>query len=471
MQQLYEKIIENPIIQKLIADNQQLEDLKIIADAANISGKNWAREAKNIVYTVHDDYLQIVSDLPNKRKSKRRKRKRFEFNPGSSNHIRLLVIDYLGISKDLLPETATGLPSVKADNLKRFADDNPILQDIRLHNLMRKMLSTYLQPAYNREWESSDGRVRSSYNLSMTKTGRLSSSDPNLQNIPAPEKEPGTLLAYLPIKNIFTNTYKRGLLMNIDYSGMELRIMASVSGCQAMLHAFENEMDVHSMVALFATQNIPITSVTHAQIKEFREKHNLIRYKFKKLNFLMLYGGGANTLHKLANIPIEEGEELIEKYYEAFSEVADYQHDIVQFAKKHGYVESVYGRRLYLPYINDTRPSVEAYKKQNRRTALNMPIQSAASDTLIAALGIINQEMKKRKMKSKLINTVHDSIMFDCLYDEIDKVASLGVNIMENISEWSKLYYPHINYDWLICPLKADVEVGTHYGVMEHYHG
>jgi len=383
--------------------------------------------------------------------------------------VRDLLFDYKGLDVSTVEATDTGLPSVSAGSLAPHRHTFPIIEQLRYYKLLNNMLSKYLSPPYNNEWQSDDGRVRSDFNMGKAKTGRITSSDPNLQNIPTPEKEPGTLLEILPIKNIFTHTFPGGGLASIDYSGMELRIMACVAGVKNMLLAFKEEKDVHSMVGIFATQHIPLREITHEQINHFRENFNTVRYKYKWTNWTLLYGGSEYTLHNLYGIPLDEGKEIIDKYYTAFPEILDFHQYIKDFVMDNGYIESVFGRRLYLPYAQDLRPEVEGQHKKDIRTALNMPIQSAANDVLFAANAIINSEMKRYKMQSMLVNTVHDSLVYDYHPAELDDLVDLAVDVMENITVYAKDYFPHIDFSWLTCPLKADVEVGTHYGAEEHY--
>ena len=459
------ELLEDKDIQKFIKDMQTVTDLCIIADAFDIPMKgDWEVQAKKKKYKVVDNCIYILEDLPNSRKSKKRKRKIFEYNPNSDFHYRDILFRYKGANIKEAVLTDTGLPSVSKDNTMRFLHDYPIIKDIQYWKMLTNMVSKYLGPATNKEWHSDDGRIRCNYNMHVAKTGRISSSEPNLQNIPAPEKEPGTLLEQLPIKNIFTHTYPGGGLMSADYSGMELRIMASVSKCINMLQAFFDEKDVHSMVALFATDNIPLADVTHKQIAVFRKYHKPIRYKFKWTNWTLLFGGSAWTLHNLYDIPMDECDMLVEKYFEAFPEILDFHSDIKCFAEEHGYIESAFGRKLKLSYINDTREHVDGLRKKDLRTALNMPIQSPASDILLSCLVVLQDKLNKLDMKSMLVNTVHDSIVIDYHPDEVHEVAAMCVDVMENIKEYSREYFPGIDYSWLICPLKADIEVGSHYG-------
>jgi DNA polymerase-1 len=156
-----------------------------------------------------------------------------------------------------------------------------------------------------------------------------------------------------------------------------------------------------------------------------------------------------------------EAERIVYEYYKRFPEVLDYQEECVEFTEKHGYIESPYGRREYLPWINDSDT-----KKRNKakREAVNMPVQSGAGDTLLAALVVVDDKIQQLGLETKTVNEVHDSIVLDVPYHEIHPVAELCIDAMENIKDYAKDYFPDIDFSWLISPLKADVEVGTHYG-------
>jgi DNA polymerase-1 len=297
-----------------------------------------------------------------------------------------------------------------------------------------------------------------------TVTGRLSSSSPNLQNIPTPEKEPGTLLEVLPIKNIFTHSFKGGCLMVLDYSGMELRVFASLANCKRMIQIHKSGRDFHSMVAIMAQEHKDLDEITDDDIAKLDKA---VRYRYKWTNWTLLYGGDEHTLSGTYDIPIDEAAETVRMYYNFFPEVLEFQRQCVQFAEDNGYIESVFGRREYLPYINDRRDKGQA--NQAKRAAKNMPVQSTASDTLTMALPMIDAEMQKAGLKSLLVNTVHDSILLDVYPDEVDDVAALCKDVMENIAKYAKMYMPSIDFSWLRVPLKVDIEVGTHYGTLEEY--
>jgi DNA polymerase-1 len=359
----------------------------------------------------------------------------------------------------------------------------PILQKIRYYKLMTKMLSTYLQPAAEGSWKSADGRVRTTYNLHGTKTGRISSGGDvkdrtkiNLLNIPTPEKEPNTLLQILPIKNLFTHSYMRngicrtkadfqtkfrdGAMISIDESGMELRVFGSLAKCYAMIDIHKSGRDFHSTVAIMAQTGKRISEVTDDDIAGLNKS---VRYIYKWTSWSLLYGGGKDTLVNLYNLSDEEAEAIVEEYYACFPEVLDYKQQCIRFAEEHGYIESPFGRRERLYYINDDGG---AKRNADRRACINMPVQSAAGDTVLMAAIIIDAKIREAGLRTKLVNTVYDSVLLDAPRDEVVTVSLLAKDVMENVVDYAKIHTPDIDFSWLISPLAADVDVGSHYGSM-----
>jgi DNA polymerase-1 len=307
-------------------------------------------------------------------------------------------------------------------------------------------------------------------------SGRLSSSDPNLQNIPTPEKEPGTVLANLPVKNIFTASHwgnvievdrqmygellgphveKGGLILAADYSGMELRTMASVSGCKKMMEIFARGEDVHRIVSS-GIFNVPVDQVT----KE-------MRYRGKWTNWTLLYGGSEYTFQRLYGIPLDEGKRFVQVYYDLFPEILEYQEETKQFARDHGYVDSKFGQRRFLPYINDRDGG---RRSKAEREAVNHPIQSVASQMLLMVLIILDEALSVNQLRTKMVNTVHDSIMFDVPFAEVPVVAGLVKRVMEDLKDMYKDWFPHMDLSWFTCPLVADLEIGSHYGSLHEHH-
>jgi uracil-DNA glycosylase family 4 len=381
---------------------------------------------------------------------------KYKFNPGSSFHMAELVYKVCKMPVKVL--TKTGLPCTKATVLKEFIPEMPVLESIRKYQLLSKMISTYLEPAVDGTWiYNTDGKVRSSYNIHVTKTGRLSSGDPNLQNIPAPDKEPGTILESLPIKNIFRTSFEDGVIIILDQSGMELRIFAALSHCEPMLEIHKSGRDFHKMVASMVTK-IPYDEVPRP-----------VRYKFKRVNWTLLYGGSAYTLANLDGFPADEAEAIFKAYYRQFPEVPAYMDKCIEFAEDHGYIESPFGRKETLFYINDTYQA--KLQRADRRACVNMPIQSAASDIVMCGGIISNIMMKHYGFQAKIVNTVHDSLVIDCPRKEVDNVASVVKICMEEVVKLSPKYFPRLDFSWLDCPLHVDIEKGTHYGTSEDEKG
>jgi len=391
-------------------------------------------------------------------KRKAKSNPKFSFNPNSPVQMREILFGskYYGLEPGGL--TNTGQPSTSWSVLSDYQSDVPFLKAYRYYKLLGKMLSTYLVPARDR-WPGVDGRVHATYLLHGTETGRLSSKEPNMQNIPTPEKEPGTLLADLPVKNIFTHTWEGGCLLAVDYSGMELRTMASVSHCKGMADIFAQGIDLHSVVTEYLF-NVKRDDFTPEQWKP-------MRYRAKWTNWTLLYGGSWHTLHRLYGIDENDAQRMVARYYELFPEVLEYREDTIAFVKEHGYVESPFGRRRYLPHIND---SDEVKRNGDERAAINMPIQSAASDILLCALIIISQQMAANEFKSLMVNTVHDSLLFDVYPGELDDLAWLAKETMENLPNlYGPNYMLDIDFSWFTVPLKVDLEFGSHYGSLEEY--
>ena len=415
-------------------------------------------------------YAAILTDSAVKRyvKAMQEKKKNFVFNPNSSVQIGEVFFGKAYKGYKVVKETETGKPSVSVDVLGGSpVSKDPMYESYVRWGLLDDMLSKYIEPPLAGKWDAGDGRVRSNYNIGGAKTGRLSSSQPNLQNIPTPEKEaekrPDVLLVHQPLKNIFTHTWEGGCLLCMDYSSMELRIMANVSNCVKMLETFERDEDPHCLVTRYIYPKIIPPDMPD---KEVKKQYRAYRYRAKWTNWTLIFGGDEHTLHSTYGIPLDECKYIVKTYYAEFPEVLDYQQDTIDFAKLNGYVETLFGRRLYLPYINDK----EAWKAaKDKRTGINMPIQGTASDLLLCAIVIIHAHMQQNHMKSSMVNTVHDSTVFDVYPGELSKLVILCRDAMENIKSYAPTFFPHMDFRWLTVPLKAEAEVGSHYGGLESY--
>lgn len=427
-------------------------------------------------------HMQTELDADYHSKKHKKAAPAFHLNPGSYEQMRTIIYGSGYYHLEPLAFTPTGKPSLSWDVLKEYAGQHPFLKLYRYYILLTKMLSTYLEPAL--DWRGRDYHVHMSISTINTVTGRTASSDPmNSQNIPTPEKEPGTLLATLPIKNIFTHTWwgstdrvhwpsdnsdilagKSGCVLAADYSGMELRVMASVSQCRGMIDIFESGADVHSVVTC-KLYGYELADFVRRR-KAGDEAAISARYHAKWVNWTLLYGGSAYTLHQLYGIPMPEAERLVNTYYTMFPEVLQYRGETIDFARRNGYVESPFGRRRYMPYINDSNDSK---RHAAEREAINMPIQSAASDVLLCALIIISDQITGRQ--SRLMNTVHDSLMGDIYPGELPVMAHTMRDVMEGVpTKYAKRYFPGLDFSWLTVPLVADLEFGHFYGSLTDYH-
>jgi len=459
----------------------QQEALQIIYEDSKV--KKFTKRKNQEIEAEEDKRIAILEASPRKTKRpiKRRKLKEWIFNPGSSAQLRELYFNMYKIP--VLGTTKKGLPSTSAALYRPLEGKHPILFKIRSYKLYTKALSTYLIPADEGHWLSDDGRVHTNFNQHGTLTGRLSSSKPiNLQNIPTPIKEPGTILESLPIKNIFVHRnwiddygpdvdtpyllnndeFDQGALVSADFSGMELRVFASISNCLNMLDILASGLDVHSMVAIMSIEGKKPSEIEPEEVTWFKSNKAEVRYRYKWTNWTLLYGGNEWTLNRLYGIDLDEGKETIARYFEAFPEVREYQRWTRRFAEENGYIESAFGRRESLPYINDRRD--DKARSKDARIAVNMPIQSTATDTLLIAANCLDRELRDRQLASKIVNTVHDSLVGDCPRYEIVPYALLCKDVMENVTAYAKLYYPALDFSWLRCALVADIDVGTNYG-------
>ncbi|MFA5036396.1 MAG: DNA polymerase A family protein, partial [Candidatus Izemoplasmatales bacterium] len=452
---LYAKLTE---MQKILYDELIMEISNLLTEIEynGMEVDKYVAERYRLIYEMRaaELYEEFSKDKLVRRmtKDKVAEKKKWRFNPRSSIHMVEFVYVYGKIP--VTTYTKKKVPSTKAEVLEDYVDKIPVLKKILYYKLLLNALSKNIVPALTSKWLSDDGLVHTNFKVAGARTGRIASEDPNIQNIPTEEKAPGTLLEYLPIKNIFTSRFgEDGVLLSVDESAMELRIEAALSKCTPMLEAFKSGKDIHTAVSSM------VTGIDYDRIDRDT------RYYYKRVNWTIIFAGTAYTLHKRYKIPMKKAEQLFESYFDQFPQIEQFIEDSIKFACKNGYSESPFGRRRYYTYIKSTEDSPAKFADE--RASANMPVQSPASDIVLMSAVIIRKEMDKRGMDTKsmlMINTVHDSIVIDCRKEVVVEVAALCVEIMENIIHWAGIYMPHIDFGWLICPLKADVEVGSHYG-------
>ncbi len=307
-------------------------------------------------------------------------------------------------------KTKTGQYATGEDVLQKLAAANPIVADILIFRELTKLKSTYVD-ALPQLINSKTGRVHTSYAQAVAVTGRLSSNNPNLQNIPV-RTDRGR-----EIRKAFIPRDKDHVLISADYSQIELRIVAAISGDVNMCEAFRTGKDIHTATAA-KVFNVEETEVT----KE-------MRYKAKSVNFGIIYGQGAFGLAENLGIPRAEAKEIIDNYKKQFPNIQKYMDDTINFAKEHGYVQTLMGRKRWLADINSANFTVRGFAERN---AINSPIQGSAADMIKLAMIKIHAEFTKKKFKSKMLLQVHDELVFDAHKDEVEIIRPVILNCMQS---------------------------------------
>ena len=331
-----------------------------------------------------------------------------EFNINSSKQVGEVLFERLKID-DKAKKTKTGQYSTNEEILEKLRNKNPIVGKILDYRGLKKLLSTYID-ALPQLINPKTNRVHTSYNQTVTSTGRLSSSNPNLQNIPVRDEQ-GKEIRKAFIAN------ENSVFMSCDYSQIELRIMAHLSGDENMLEAFNCGHDIHAATAA-KIYKVPIGEVTSD-----------MRRKAKTANFGIIYGISIFGLSERLNIPRGEAKELIEGYFETYPKVKEYMDNSIALAKKTGYVETLLGRKRYLPNINSANSVVRGFAERN---AINAPIQGTAADIIKIAMGRIQRRFENENINAKMTMQVHDELNFTVPNGELEMVKKLVVEEMEN---------------------------------------
>jgi DNA polymerase-1 len=306
-------------------------------------------------------------------------------------------------------KTKSGQFSTNEEKLSEMAPDHPIVADILRHRGLAKLKSTYVD-ALPKLINPKTGRVHSSFSQALTSTGRLSSKDPNLQNIPIRTPEGRK------VREAFTPKDENHLLLAADYSQIELRLIAEISGDEAMLEAFQKGHDIHQATAA-RVYEVPLEDVTPDQ-----------RRNAKTVNFSIIYGAGATNLSKQLGIKRTEASELIANYFKQYQGLKNYMDDQIESAREKGYVETLLGRRRYLRDINSKNGMIRSHAERN---AINTPIQGTAADMIKMAMISIHKAFKDNNFKSKMILQVHDELVFDAHKDELELIKPIIEKLMK----------------------------------------
>ncbi|QNL22056.1 DNA polymerase I [Hyphobacterium sp. CCMP332] len=332
-----------------------------------------------------------------------------EFNIASPKQLGEILFDKMKLVEKP-KKTKTGQYATGEEILSQLANNHEIASLILDFREYQKLKSTYVD-ALPELISQKDGRIHTSYNQAVAATGRLSSTNPNLQNIPIrTEKGREIRKAFIPGDN-------EHILLSADYSQIELRIMAAFAEDKSMLDAFENGIDIHS------------TTASKIFKVELNKVDSDMRRKAKVANFGIIYGISAFGLSQRLNIPRKEAAALIEAYFNEFPNVKKYMDDIINSARENEYVETILGRRRYLRDINSRNQTQRGFAERN---AINAPIQGSAADMIKVAMIKIHDWMKSEKMKSKMILQVHDELVFDVYKNELDSLKNKVEDIMKN---------------------------------------
>jgi DNA polymerase-1 len=331
------------------------------------------------------------------------------FNIGSPKQLGEILFDKMKLV-DKPKKTKTGQYSTAEDVLSYLAKDHEIVQQVLDYRGLTKLKSTYID-ALPEQIEPSTGRVHTDYMQTVAATGRLSSNNPNLQNIPI-RTERGR-----QVRKAFVPRNENYVLLAADYSQIELRIIAALSEEDTMIQAFKNGEDIHASTAS-KVFNVPLDEVTREQ-----------RSNAKTVNFGIIYGVSAFGLSNQTDLSRAEAKELIDTYYKTYPKLRNYISEQVDFAREHGYVQTVLGRRRYLKDINGSNQVVRGAAERN---AVNAPIQGSAADIIKIAMINIHKKLQEENYKTKMLLQVHDELVFDCYKPELERMKVLIKNEMEN---------------------------------------
>ena len=319
--------------------------------------------------------------------------------------------------------------STDEETLTALSDKHPIIDEILEYRAVKKLLSTYIEPFHNFVSQKT-GKIHTTFNQALTATGRLSSSKPNLQNIPV-RTERGK-----EIRKAFVPSSPDGIILSADYSQIELRIMAHLSQDRHLIDAFRHNLDVHAMTAA-KIFGIDIGDVTSDQ-----------RRIAKTANFGIMYGISSFGLAQRLRIPRAQAKKIIDDYFANFPSISTYIKGVIDSAKELGYVRTLFGRRRYLPDINSNNATVRSLAERN---AINAPIQGTSADIIKKAMIEVDRKIEEAGLRSRMVLQIHDELVFDAFADEAETLKDLVTREMENVIRLSIPLTVECNYgkNWL----------------------
>ncbi len=380
--------VENPLVKVLTA--MEYEGIRVDENFLNDYSKQLQEEAKQAEENVY-------------------KSAGLKFNLASPKQLGEVLFEHLKLDPKA-KKTKTGQYATGEDVLAKLATQNPIVADILAFRELTKLKSTYVD-ALPQLINKKTGRVHTTYGQAVAVTGRLASNNPNLQNIPVrTERGKEIRKAFIPRDNDH-------ILISADYSQIELRIVAAISGDKNMCEAFKKGIDIHTATAA------KVYGVAEADVTKE------MRYKAKSVNFGIIYGQGAFGLADNLGISRTEAKEIIDNYKREFSGIQKYMDDTINFAREHGYVKTIMGRKRWLKDINSSNFTVRGFAERN---AINSPIQGTAADMIKLAMIKTFWSMQQHNFKSKMILQVHDELVFDARKDEVDAMKAVIIESMQS---------------------------------------
>ena len=332
-------------------------------------------------------------------------------NISSPKQVGELLFEKLKLDPKAKKSGKAGQYTTDEATLLAIADRHPVVEEILEFRAVKKLLSTYIEP-FPSYISPRDGRVHTTFNQALTATGRLSSSNPNLQNIPV-RTERGK-----EIRKAFIPGTPDGVIVSADYSQIELRIMAHLSQDAHLVQAFRDGVDVHAATAA-KIFGIPVEEVTREQ-----------RGMAKTANFGIMYGISSFGLAQRLHLSRSAAKELIEGYFASFPAIRSFIDGSIAFARENGYVETLFGRRRYLPDITARNATVRALAERN---AVNAPIQGTSADIIKLAMIGVARRLKEEGLKSRMVLQIHDELLFDAIPSEVEKLKEIVVDVMENV--------------------------------------
>ena len=331
------------------------------------------------------------------------------FNIGSPMQLSHVLFDVMGLPTKGLKKTKRGYYSTNAKVLSDLARDHEVVRLILDWREKSKIKSTYLDTLG--PLRRGDGRVHTTYNQTITATGRLSSSDPNLQNIPTRSELGRT------VKTAFS-AGEGSVFLAVDYSQIELRLLAHLSGDEHLVRAFNEGEDFHAETAA-RVFGVPVSEVTPD-----------LRSRAKAVNFGIVYGQQAYGLSQSLHISMAEARDMIDRYYEAYPGVRTFLDNVVARAKQTGYAETMYGRRRHIPELKAKNPQLRGF---GERTAMNHPMQGTAADIIKIAMARVSRRLEEEGFAAHMILQVHDELDFECPIDEVERLTTMVRDVMEHV--------------------------------------